>query len=107
VILIDLVEDLLKTVNNSNIHVDRKIRIGCLNVNGTGDDNYRYQMIVKIFQNIYLVILDVIIHQIKSMVYYIKVELIKKLEYMIRLVVIILRNMVGVDEVTKYNKIFR
>ena len=62
------------------------------------------QMIVKIFQDIYLVILDVIIHQIKSMVYYIKVELIKKLEYIIRLVVIVLLNMVGVDEVTKYNK---
>jgi len=57
------------------------------------------QIIVKIFQDIYLIILDVIIHQIKSMVYYIKVELIKKLEYMIRLVVIVLRNMVGVDEV--------
>jgi len=65
------------------------------------------QMIVKIFQDIYLVILDVIIHQIKSMVYYKKIELIKKLEYMIRLVVIVLRNMVGVDEVTKYNKIYR
>ena len=57
------------------------------------------QIIVKIFQDIYLIILDVIIHQIKSMVYYIKVESIKKLEYMIRLVVIVLRNMVGVDEV--------
>ena len=57
------------------------------------------QIIVKIFQDIYLIILDVIIHQIKSMVYYIKVEFIKKLEYMIRLVVIVLRNMVGVDEV--------
>ena len=62
------------------------------------------QIIVKIFQDIYLIILDVIIHQIKSMVYYIKVELIKKLEYIIRLVVIVLLNMVGVDEVTKYNK---
>ena len=39
-ILIGLVEYLLKTVNNSNIHVDRKIKIGCLNVDGTGDDNY-------------------------------------------------------------------
>ena len=65
------------------------------------------QMIVKIFQDIYLVILNVIIHQIKSMVYYIRVELIKKLEYMIRLVVIVLLNMVGVDEVTKYNKIYK
>ena len=41
-ILIGLVEYLLKTVNNSNIHVDRKIKIGCLNVDGTGDNNYRY-----------------------------------------------------------------
>ncbi len=41
-ILIDLVEYLLKTVYNSNIHVARKIRIGCLNVDGTGDNNYRY-----------------------------------------------------------------
>ena len=65
------------------------------------------QMIVKIFQDIYLVILDIIIHQIKSMVYYLKVELIKKLEYMIRLVVIVLRNMVSVDEVVKYNKIYK
>jgi len=64
-------------------------------------------MIIKIFQDIYLVILNVIIRKIKSMVYYIKVELIKKLEYMIRLVVIVLWNMVRVDEVTKYNKIYR
>ena len=63
------------------------------------------QMIVKIFQDIYLVILDVIIHQIKSMVYYKKIELIKKLEYMIRFVVIVLLNIIGIDEVTKYNKI--
>jgi len=65
------------------------------------------QMIVKIFQDIYLLVLDVIIHQIKSMVYYIKVKLIKKLEYMIRLVVIVLLNLVGVGVVIKYNKIYK
>ena len=42
-ILIDLEEYLLKTVYNSNIHVDRKIRISCLNVDSTGNNNYRYQ----------------------------------------------------------------
>jgi len=65
------------------------------------------QMIVKIFQDIYLLVLDVIIHQIKSMVYYIKVKLIKKPEYMIRLVVIVLLNLVGVGVVIKYNKIYK
>jgi len=64
-------------------------------------------MIVKIFQDIYLLGLDVIIHQIKSMVYYIKVKLIIKLEYMIRLVVIVLLNLVGVGVVIKYNKIYK
>jgi len=31
--------------------------------------------------------------------------MIKKLEYMIRFVVIVLLNIIGIDEVTKYNKI--
>ena len=69
--------------------------------------NIETQMILQIFQDIYLVVLDVIIHLIKSMVYYMKVKLIKKLEYMTRLVVIVLLNLVGVGVVTKYNKIYK
>jgi len=79
VILIGLVEYLLNTV-------DRKIRIGCLNVDGTSDNNYWYPDDCKNISRHISSNTGCYYTPDKNMVYYIKVELIKKLEYMIRLV---------------------